>query len=157
MKKKDYISGSFLVILSAMFIFEGRKLAFWGHSGPLEGFCPLIASSMVGLCGVTILVQALLRAEETKQTWVIFGPDRRKLFLYVASFLAVALIFKKVGFLLTQTAFFVLILRVAEKKPWRIILAVTIPTMLISYVVFVLLFSVELPEGILGSIISPLK
>ena len=157
MKMKDYISGSFLFILSAILFFQARGLTIWEETGPSEGFFPLTLSIILGFLSILIIVQAWLRAGKSKEIFKVLGPERKKFFLYLASFLTFGLIFRKVGFSLTLLGFFVFTLRIIEKKSWKLTLTVMIISIILSYALFNILLSVPLPEGFLSSVIQRIK
>ena len=154
MKKKEYISGFFFLALSVVLFFQSKGLTIRQGRNLGEGFFPLVLSVLLAFLSLMTLLRAWLQAKPTQEVFQLLGPGRRKFFLYFTSLLAYALIFPKVGFSLTLTAFLILILKIAEKQSWKRTLAVTLITVALSNILFIVFLSVPLPEGILTSIIQ---
>ena len=157
MKKKDYLSGSFFFLLAVLLFFQSRGLAIWEETGPSEGFFPLALSILLGLLSLIILIQAYLRAKGPEEVFQILGGNKSKFVFYCGSFFIFGLIFPWVGYSLALTAFLVFILKRVEKQSWKTTLSVTLSSIVGSYVIFQVLFSIPLPEGILSPILQLLK
>ena len=71
MKKKDYLSSSFLFLLAVVLFFQSRGLAIWEETGPSEGFFTMALSILLGLLSLIILLQAYLRAKGAEEVFQI--------------------------------------------------------------------------------------
>ena len=152
MKKKDYMSGGFLLALAAVIFYYSSTLVIWVDQGPGEGLFPLILSLILGALSIIILLQAWFQPGKPAEKLNIVGPNKRNFFLYLASFIVFALFFSKVGYSLMLMAFVIFILRVAERQSWRVTLTASFSAVIFSYVLFTLGLSVSLPEGLLSGL-----
>lgn len=157
MKKMDYISGGLLFIFSVILFFQLTNLTIWEETGPSIGFFPLTMSILLSVFSLIIILQAWFQTKKTQETFRILGPKKGKFFWYIASFFAFGIIFTKIGYSLALTAFLIFILKIVEKQSWKITLLMTIISITVSYILFNIFLSVQLPEGILSPIIQRLK
>ncbi len=157
MKNKNYISGAFLFALSIVLFFQSKGLTVWEDVGPSEGFFPLALSVLLGLLSLLIMLQGYLRRSQDAQGLKILGPNKKKFVLYLATFFAFGLVFQKVGYSLTLTAFFVFILRIVEHRSWKLTIVVTVVSIVVSHGIFILLLAVPLPEGVLAHLFELIK
>jgi hypothetical protein len=154
MKRLDCISSSVLLILAVVLFFQARDLPFWGELGPAEGFFPFALSILLGTLSVLILVRALINSEGGNERRKILGPGQRKFFFYITSFFLFSILFPKIGYSLTLTAFLIFILGIVEKQSWKVTLAVTVVSLVLSHVIFVKFLKVSMPEGWLAPLIG---
>lgn len=148
MKKFDLMSGCFLVLLAMVLGFEAQRLAIWGRMGPREGFFPLILSVLIGCFGVIIALRAWLQASP-REVPKIIGPRKAKLFVYVISFILFALALDHLGYTLSMTLYLVFILRFVERISWMSTAITVCCGVVISYMLFIKLLGIPLPEGVL--------
>ena len=118
----------------------------WRHPGP--GFFPF------GLAIVLIILSLalVLRHWQKDPTPVPFWPGRTWLrpLLGVLSLVLYALLFDRIGFILTTFLFLVIWMWVIERLRWRTILSISIGTTVALYLIFSLFLEVPLPPGFLG-------
>jgi putative tricarboxylic transport membrane protein len=157
MRKSDFISGVFLFIFSVVLFFQTKGLTIWGDLGPSEGFFPLLLSVLLGFLSLLIILKTWLIKKEPQESVEILGANKGKLFLYFASFLLFGLIFKTIGYSLTLTAFFIFILKILEKQSWKLTIVVTVVSIAVSHVMFIVFLSVPLPEGFLTTLLQKIK
>jgi hypothetical protein len=156
LKIKDYLSSSVLFLFAVVLFFQSRGLPFWDESGPSAGFFPTILCILLGLLSLTIFIHTSLQTRQAKEIFTIFGPKKIKLLIYFGSFFTFAFIFTKVGYSVSLMAFLVLILRIIEKRSWKITLTVTATSIMASYFIFRFL-QVPIPEGLLSFVIDLLR
>lgn len=157
MRKKDYISGCFLFIVSIVLFIQTRDLTAWESVGPSEGFFPLLLSIILGVLSLIIILQAWMQKKESVEILKILGPKKGKFILYIVSFIGFGLFFKNIGYSITLAAFMLFILKIVEKQSWKLTIIVAVISIIVSYVVFSTFLSVPLPEGILSVIIDKIK
>lgn len=156
MKIKDYLSSSILFLFAMVLFFQSRGLPFWDESEPSAGFFPSVLCILLGLLSLIIFVRAWLQTKRTKEIFKILGPKKGKFLVYCGSFFAFGLIFTKVGYSLSLTAFLVFFLRIVERQSWKITLAVTVASIIVSYFIFRFLL-VPIPEGLFSFFIDLLR
>jgi len=157
MKNFDCISGTALLLFSVILFSQSRILPFWGESGPSGGFFPVVLSILLGSLSLIIIFRACLNKQTDHETFKILGPKKTKFFLYTISLFAFGLVFGKIGYSLTLVIFLGFILRIVEKQSWKTTSGVIIISIIVSYLVFVNILSISLPEGILSPVIRRLK
>ena len=155
--KKDYVSGSILLFVAAVLFFQARGLTVWAETGPSEGFFPLVLSILLGVLSAIILLQAWWRRKGETEPFRIFGAKRSKFFLYSGAFLAFGLIFFWVGYSLSMALLLLFILRFVERQSWKTTIYVTVASIIGSYVIFQVLFTIPLPEGVLTPLVQRLR
>ncbi len=155
--KKDYVSGSILLFVAAVLFFQSRGLTVWAETGPSEGFFPLVLSILLGVLSAIILLQAFSRQKGETEPFRIFGAKRSKFFLYGGAFLAFGLIFSWMGYSLAVTVFLLFILRFVEQQSWKTTVYVTVASIIGSYIIFQVLFTIPLPEGVLTPLVQRLR
>jgi hypothetical protein len=156
-RQRDLISGSVLFVLSVILFFQAKQLAFWGEMGPAEGFFPLVLSLVLAGISLLILIQAFLRAVESGDQGRIVGPNRKKLFSYLALFFGFGILFPYLGYSLILAAFLITILRWVENQSWKMTLVITISLVLCSNLLFVQLLKISIPEGVFTSALRLLR
>jgi hypothetical protein len=155
--KKDYISGSILLFVAAVLFIQARGLTVWAETGPSEGFFPLVLSILLGVLSAIILLQACSRQKGETEPFRIFGVKRTKFFLYGGALLAFGLIFFWMGYSLAVAVFLVFILRFVEQQSWKTTVYVTVASIIGSYIIFQVFFTIPLPEGVLTPIMQMLR
>ena len=148
MKKYDFISGIFLVVLAIVLAVESHSLAVYGPMGPKEGFFPLGLSILLCCFGIIITIKSWLVEHPSKCVRVI-GPRKGKLLIYVTSFILFAFGLNPLGYTLTVVLYLALILYFVERIGWRSTTITIISTVVISYLLFVRFLGIPLPEGVL--------
>jgi len=157
MRKKDYISGGFLFIVSIVLFIQTRDLTAWESVGPSEGFFPLALSIFLGVLSLIIIMQAWMQKRKPLGTLKILGPQEGKFILYIVSFIGFGLLFMKVGYSITLAAFILFVLRIVEKQSWKLTIIAAVISIVVSHVLFSTFLSVPLPEGILSIIIDKIR
>lgn len=148
MKRPDLLSGLVLLLLTVILAVESHGLAIWGRMGPKEGFFPLALSVLLGCFGVVLCLQGWLTKPSLKSQKVL-GPKRGKLIVYVIAFILFALGLNWLGYTLTMALYILFILGFVERVGWRPTTITVLSCIVISYLLFVKLLSIPLPEGIL--------
>jgi hypothetical protein len=155
--KKDYVSGSILLFVAAVLFFQAQGLTVWAETGPSEGFFPLVLSILLGVLSAIILLQACSRPKGETEPFRLFGAKRPKFFLYSGAFLAFALIFFWMGYSLAVAVFLLFILRFVEQQSWKTTVYVTVASIIGSYIIFQVFFTIPLPEGVLTPLMQRLR
>jgi putative tricarboxylic transport membrane protein len=157
MKKRNYLSGFFFFGLAIVLFVQTRGLTIWSETGPSEGFFPLALSILLGFLSLIMMILTFLKSQQTPEPLKFFGENKKKFLLYLGSFVLFGLTFSEVGFSLTLAAFMIFILKMVERQTWKMTLSVMIVSVMSSFIVFEICFTIPLPEGILSSVTQLLK
>jgi len=157
MKRKNYLSGFFFLVLAIALLFQTRGLTIWSDTGPSEGFFPLVLSLLLGSLSLLMMILTFFKSQQAPESLKIFGAKKTKFLLYLGSFVLFGLTFSKLGFSLTLAVFMVFIMKIAERQSWKMTLSVMIISVMFSFIVFEIIFAIPLPEGILSSVTQLLK
>ena len=111
---------------------------------------PLVLSFALGLLSVGLMLKGALKAEERKGSWL---PSKKALGQIIFIFLALIayiLLFQNLGYISSSIIFMVGILKFLDRQ--RSLLSILILSLMISgvcYTLFVYLFNIQVPPGIL--------
>ena len=152
--KKDFFSGSFLLLLGFYLCFRSMQLSVWSRFGPGEGFIPLLTAVIIICICLVIIIKSLslTRGHEAEKT---LDKQKRqigsvfKVSLYIVLIMLYGLFLEKVGFLITSTLFLFIMLKYVEKQSWRMTTFVGIASIMTSYLLFVYFLGVLLPRGLI--------
>ena len=152
--KKDFFSGSFLLLLGFYLAFRSMQLSVWSRFGPDEGFIPLlVAFIIIGICLVIIIKSLSLtrerKREETSEKQKKEIGSLFKVSLYVVLIMLYGVLLEKVGFLITSALFLFIMLKYVEKLSWRMTTFVGLASIITSYLLFVYFLGVLLPRGLI--------
>jgi putative tricarboxylic transport membrane protein len=114
---------------------------------PRAGFFPTILAALLGVVSLIGLIAAFRdggeqASRESRLVW-------NKISLTVTALLVFAVIFERVGYVVTTFLFVAFLLRIVERRSRTLAAAVAFSASLISYVIFGLLLGAPLPAGIL--------
>ena len=150
--RKDFASSLFFLVLGLFLFFQSGKLSFWSRFGPEEGFFPLAIAVIITGISLVLLIQSLVPGRAGGREEVLVSKANERIdFFRIASYGILTLLYgflmETAGFLLTTAVFLFLILRFVERRSWKVILAVTSASIIISYLLFKTWLGVPLPRG----------
>jgi hypothetical protein len=145
--KGDCISSFFLVLFAFWVCYLSKRLSLWNSQGPSDGFFPFLGGVALGVLGIWQFVRSLL--EQRQDNEVKAAAIKIKLFTYIASLLAYALLFEFLGFLLATFFFLIAICKGAEKASWKGSLLISSLSTGICFLLFNYLLDVPFPFGFL--------
>jgi len=153
-KTKDLISGLWFFALGlSLSILSATKLSVLESAGPQEGFFPLIMGVIMAGLGMIVVFRSY--TAEIHATDKVLKKERAgyadtlRLLVYLALIVLYAIVFESLGFLVSSALFLALVLKIIEKKGWRITLLVTIVAVSTSYFLFTFLLHIPLPQGLI--------
>lgn len=123
----------------------GLKLETLRSPGP--GLMPFLLGIGLSLSSLPILVRSLMIKDNGGDENIWSGVEFKKLGLVVTSLLVYALILEKVGFVLMTFFLLLMLFKVIGSRKWSFSLMVSVLTVIVTYLVFVVLLKVELPLG----------
>lgn len=141
----DRASGVVLFLFALAVGWEARKLPFGTVNAPDSGFFPLsLAVALALLSGLVVLSTWLPEtAAAAMPSWQGCG----RVVVAVATLGAYVAVINRLGYLLATTLVMLLLLRGVERLKWGVSLAVTVVSVVTSYLLFRRL-GVPLPSGI---------
>ena len=150
MRSADRIAGAALLVLAVAFAFGALKnYAYWGENGPGPAFLPAwLGGVMAVLAG--LLLAGALRSRERGETWLPRGEGRRRVGLVLAVTLALVLLLDLLGMVLGTMLFMIVLLRLLDRHPWPLTVAVAVATAGVNFLVFTYWLRVPMPVGLLG-------
>ncbi len=152
MGRRDLVSSLVFIGLATIFMIGALRYGFGKFSRPGPGLMPFFASVIIIVLSGIIFVTSLLKKSEHFEKREKFFPNKEILTRLVVGVLALfgyGVALESLGFGLTTVLFMVLVLRlVGLAKNWRMILATSLLTTLVSYLLFVTLLKTQLPRGI---------
>ena len=156
MGKLDQISSAFWLLCGAAVVFASFRLGMGTltHPGPgfLSFWCGLI------LCGLALFVflrSMLSKPKEKRRAAAGLWSGLRwaKGVYVVAALIAYTLFLNLGGFLLATTLLLTFLFKAIEPERWAVALGQAIVASLVSFVIFALWLDVQLPRGMVESLL----
>lgn len=155
LKNKDFISGVIFSAIALFFYIFSFDIKITKNYLQSSRFLPQISSAMMLLAGLTVIVGAVVkerRGNEKKEKKVSVNPQKSilKVVFVFALLIAYFLLLELTGFIVGSIIFFdgmVNILHNYGARKQIHILAVSILTVLVIYVLFSYGFGIALPKG----------
>jgi putative tricarboxylic transport membrane protein len=153
MRKRDIISSIVWLIFGGLFIIGSlsQGLIYRGTLGP--GSLPFITGIVLVGISLFVLVPAIANIEiDSKQTAALTRKDLKLVGAAIAALVFYTAAMEYAGFALTTFIFMLFVTRLMDAREWRTSFLIAILTAVISYLVFVVLLDVQLPEGIISAL-----
>jgi putative tricarboxylic transport membrane protein len=156
MGKLDQISSAFWLLCGAAVVFASFRLGLGTLTHPGPGFlsfgCGLI------LCGLALLIflRSMLSRQKEKQgaaAEIWSGLRWTKGVYVVAALIAYTLLLNLGGFLLITTLLLTFLFKAIEPERWAVAFGQAAVASLASFVIFALWLDVQLPRGIVESLL----
>jgi NADH:ubiquinone oxidoreductase subunit 5 (subunit L)/multisubunit Na+/H+ antiporter MnhA subunit len=153
---KDLVSGFFFSALGlSLSILSVTQFSVWEKGEPQEGFFPFLTGLLMMTLGMTVAFRSYMKQIHGKEKTL---SERRKEFEegnsaairmigYLILMGVYVSLFEKLGFVISSTIFLGSVLKMLERKGWRITLLVTFGAVLTSYFLFRFFLDVPLPPG----------
>jgi hypothetical protein len=152
MGNRDLIGSLFWMVIGVIFCAGAWKYGIFRGRMPGAGFFPFMASIVLIALSLFVFIPSLWtgRKDPVKRENFFARPDSWKgIVLALAALFAYWQALGYLGFLLTTVLFMIFLLRFIEPQRWVIVLAVSILTTTLAYMIFNLWLKVRLPAGIL--------
>lgn len=153
MEKSDRHTSLICAVFGLYIAIEGYRLGMGTFRLPGVGF-------MIFWAGLILLVLSIIlfsgtffsKTEEKKKLWEgTQWPNGIKL---TAAVLVCALILRWMGFFLSIFFFLLFLLKTIEPQRWQIALLISVISVALCYLVFVVFLDLSFPEGILAGILG---
>jgi putative tricarboxylic transport membrane protein len=134
--------------------FEGWRLQLGTVHQPKSGFIVFWAGMILFGLSMILFLKAVLtkNGEAAKPLWK--GRDWPKGAKVMAALFAYALVFRLAGFLISTFFLLLFLLKGLEPQRWRVAVVITVVTIALCYLVFVVLLESQFPAGLLGNIFT---
>jgi hypothetical protein len=150
MKSNDFLSSLFLFVIAVLACVGATKYHVGSFSDPQAGSFPFLMGLVIGVLSLAGMLKALQEGGGQGQGRLGLGVRNWKQVVYVSALLTFCgLILEGLGYLLTVSLFFALLLILNYRK-WYVVIGGTLIASVGSYLVFRLALQVELPRGLLG-------
>jgi putative tricarboxylic transport membrane protein len=149
--KPDKVSSIFWAAISAVLMYSSYKLKLGNLAHPGPGFLPFLAGLGLFILSIIVFLRAGIsdrgKTKGIKELWE--GTNWSKTVIVAASLLFYALIFARLGFLLSTSLLLIFLLRAIEPVKWFAAVGGAIIASFVSFAVFALWLQVQLPRGII--------
>ena len=150
MKRIDLASSIILLILSLVMLFEARKLDVGTLNMPKEGLLPVVLAILLFVLSLVLLARSIGGKKESVLSEKEAGMWNLKRIGSILGLLGLAVLFERLGYVISTFAFLLFLLGVIEKQKWWMVFTVASLSSLISYLMLGSLLDSPLPKGILG-------
>ena len=150
MRSADRIAGATLLALSIAFSAGAlRTYDYWAPNGPGPAFLPFWLGLVMAGLAVVLLVGAL-RARDPGDAWLPAGDGLRRLAVVSGLTIALVALLNVLGMVVGTVLFLVALMRLLDRQPWPLALAVAFATSGFVWLVFSFWLKVPLPTGVFG-------
>jgi putative tricarboxylic transport membrane protein len=147
--RRRQLAASAVLLAFALFsIGQARGLRFGTIAAPGPGFFPLCLAAALCLSALGLLVRAWRMAPTA--TAPMPGLRRTAVAGTLLSLLVYALVLEWLGFLLATFALLLFFFRALQRQSWLVVLAGSLATSVLGYLVFKTWLGVSLPAGLLA-------
>jgi putative tricarboxylic transport membrane protein len=146
-RRRDVAAAAVLLAFGLFALTQARGLRFGSVVAPGPGFFPLCLAAALCLTSVGLLVHAL-RAAPGGAVPSPAGVRPLAVAGTLASLLVYALVLERLGFLLATFALLVFFFRALQRQSWLVAVGGSLATSLLTYLVFKMWLSVNLPGGL---------
>jgi putative tricarboxylic transport membrane protein len=152
----DLISGFFFSGLGlSLCILSVTKFSVWKNGEPQEGFFPLVIAIIIIGLSLLIIHQSVFSPDYKKEETLNQKKDGKtrisRVMSYVISSLLYGILLESIGFLISSALLLVFIIKVVEKRSWKVTIILASAAVLISYILFAYFLGVPLPKGLINA------
>ncbi len=150
MRSADRIAGAALLALAVAFSAGAlQHYSYWGPNGPGSAFLPFWLGAVMAVLAAMLLLGAL-RARDPGEAWLPTGQGLRRLAIVLGLTTALVALLNIVGMVLGTVLFLIGVMRLLDRFPWPLTLAVSLSVAAFNFLVFTFWLKVPLPVGVLG-------
>jgi len=150
MRKYNFLSGLFLMILSVGTCFMAHRLGLGNIHNPGPGLIPFGVAAILFLMSVGLILRSFFEAIKGPQKKVFKGVDWKRVILVLASLLGYGLAFNTLGFTFCTFLLMILLLGVVGRLKWWLILVISLFTVVCTHLIFVVWLECPFPNGPFG-------
>ncbi len=150
MRNADRIAGAALLAFAVAFSAGALKYyTYSGPGGPGSAFLPFWLGVIMAALAGWLLVGAL-RSRDPGAAWLPRGEGLRRLALVLGVTVAFVALLKYVGMILGTALFLIVVMRILDRNPWPLTLAVAAATAGLNYLIFTYWLRVPFPVSVFG-------
>lgn len=151
-KKGDAVAAIVLLALALAYTLEALRLPGVKYAvGPGPSFLPLLLGIALTALSLVLLVgTALSRTERAAEPSPVGWHAVWRIGVILVSLVGYALLFERLGYLVSTALFLAFLLAVVEPQRWWIVAGVPAVSSIFSYLLFVRWLKVPFPKGLLG-------
>lgn len=151
MDRRDLISAIFWLGIAALGGMQSISLGIGTLASPGPGFILFLSSSILGAVSAILIIvtQNQKKVNKTKIIDLWRGLNWSSPAIAVVAILLYAILLPKAGYILSSVGLMLLLFGVGRMKMW-IIIAYTLITVPVTYILFRVFLQVPLPRGVLG-------
>jgi putative tricarboxylic transport membrane protein len=149
MRRRELVSAAVLLAFGLFAAAQASGLRFGTVAAPGPGFFPLGLAMALCLAAIGLIVRAWRGA--AADVWTP-TPDARRFAVAgtLGALLVYALVLEWLGFLLATFVLLVFFFRALQRQSWLVVVAGSLATSILSYLVFKTWLGVNLPGGLLA-------
>lgn len=151
MLNRNLLSGLFLALLSAGTCIKAYQLGMGSASSPGPGFIPFGIAALLGLMSIYLCLHGIVQMARRQQEKPAFkGMAWKKAMLVILILACYGVFFNLLGFLVSTFILMLLLLWVVGRQKPVLSLIVSLVTAVGAHLLFVVLFDLPLPRGVLS-------
>jgi putative tricarboxylic transport membrane protein len=151
MKNRDLVSSIVWMAFGGLFVVGALEQGLIRKGIPGPGFVPFLTGLALIAVSLFVLIPTLRRGNDNQGS--AFFPERgsfKKIMFALAALFGYGMALSYLGYLLTTFLFMFSMGRLMESKGWFATTLLALLTAVLSYLLFVVLLEVQLPQGPLG-------
>jgi putative tricarboxylic transport membrane protein len=152
---RNFLSGIFLTFVSIGACVRAYQLGMGSLNSPGPGFIPFGIAALLGLMSIYLCVRGIVQVAGGYKEKALFGQIAWKKAMLVLVILAgYGAFFNFVGFLVSTFALMLLLLWAIGRQKLFLSLMVSLVTAGAAHLLFVVLFNLPLPKGVLSYLLG---
>jgi putative tricarboxylic transport membrane protein len=151
MRRYDFLSGLFLMILSVGTCWMARRLGLGQIHNPGPGLIPFGVAAVLFLMSVGLILKSLFEAVKVPPEKGVFERvEWKRAILVLGSLLGYGVAFNTLGFNICTFLLMIFLLGVIGHQKWWLTLFISLSTVLCTYLIFVVWLECPFPKGPFG-------
>jgi putative tricarboxylic transport membrane protein len=151
MKKYDFLSGLFLMILSIGVCLMADRLGLGNIYNPGAGLIPFGVAALLGLMSIGLWLKSLLEVTKGYQERQVFkGIQWGRVVLVLCALLGYGIAFNFLGFHICTFLLMILLLGVGGRLKWWLTITVSLVITFCAYIIFEAWLDCSFPMGTFG-------
>lgn len=156
MKRNDRYTSLIWAILGFYVAFKGYQLELGTLRNPGSGFLVFCAGITLSILSLSLLVLTFSSKEEEEEKILWKGLQWPKGMKLVMSLFFYVLVFRWMGFLLSTFLLLLFLFKGLEPQKWRTAISLSIISIAVCYLIFVVWLQSQFPWGIIERLIDRL-
>jgi putative tricarboxylic transport membrane protein len=155
LRKYDFFPGTVFSLIAIYVVWKSYKLGLGSFRTPGVGLVPFLIGILFFIMAITIVIcshNVRQAFQAIRDVWKEVAV--KKLVLVLILLLGYAFFLERLGYILTTMLFFFVVFKTIGEVRLRVNLLVTISSVLISYLLFVVILEVQLPSGFVRDLVA---